>query len=305
MKGDATVKRSIEWPTLILTLCVYGAYAFGAFVVLPLSLVLGLLIMVIAGVLHSSLTHEVLHGHPFNSAFVNALLVFPALIIFIPYLRFKDTHLDHHRDERLTDPYDDPETNFMDPQVWDQLPTWRQSLHLFNNTLFGRMFIGPVMSQIAFMRADLRLIWAGDRRVALGWLLHLPSLIVAYVMVVMVADVPIWLWGLAAYLSMAILKIRTYLEHRVHDHPRGRSVVVEDRGLLSFLFLNNNFHSVHHAHPSVPWYALPRLFASKRDRFLAMNDGYHFGCYGEVIRKFAMNRKDPVAHPNWPHKTVE
>ena len=299
------MRRSIEWPTLILMLCVYGAYAFGAFVVLPVSFILGLLIIVIAGVLHSSLTHEVLHGHPFKSAIAHALLVFPALIIFIPYLRFKDTHLEHHRDERLTDPYDDPETNFMDPQVWDQLPKWRQSLHQFNNTLLGRMFVGPILSQIAFMRADLRLILAGDRRVALGWFLHVPSLIVAYVMVVMVADVRIWLWVLAAYLSMAILKIRTYLEHRVHDHPRGRSVVVEDRGLLSFLFLNNNLHSVHHAHPSVPWYALPRLFASKRDRFLTMNDGYHFGCYGEVIRKFAINRKDPVAHPNWSQKTVD
>jgi fatty acid desaturase len=299
------VKRSIEWPTLILTLCVYGAYAFGAFVVLPMSLVLGMLIMVIVGILHSSLTHEVLHGHPFKSVFANALLVFPALIIFIPYLRFKDTHLDHHRDERLTDPYDDPETNFMDPQVWDQFPKWRQSLHLFNNTLLGRMLLGPVLSQIAFMRADIRLILVGDRRVALGWLLHVPSLFVAYVMVVIVAGVPVWVWVLASYLSMAILKIRTFLEHRVHDHPRGRSVVVEDRGLLSFLFLNNNFHSVHHAHPSVPWYALPRLFASKRDRFLAMNDGYHFGCYGEVMRKFAINRKDPVAHPNWSQKTVD
>ena len=77
------MKRSIEWPTLILTLCVYVAYAFSAFVVLPVSLALGLLIMVSAGVLHSSLTHEVLHGHPFNSALVNALLVFPALIIFL------------------------------------------------------------------------------------------------------------------------------------------------------------------------------------------------------------------------------
>ena len=299
------MKRSIEWPTLILTLCVYGAYAFGAFVVLPVSLVLGMLIMVIAGVLHSSLTHEVLHGHPFKSAIANALLVFPALIIFIPYLRFKDTHLEHHRDERLTDPYDDPETNFMDPQVWDQLPKWRQSLHLFNNTLLGRMFLGPVLSQIAFVRADIRLIFAGDRRVALGWLLHVPSMIVAYVMVALVAEVPVWLWVVASYLSMAILKIRTFLEHRTHDHPRGRSVVVEDRGLLAFLFLNNNFHSVHHTHPSVPWYALPRLFASKRDRFLAMNDGYHFGCYGEVMRKFAINRKDPVAHPNWSQKTVD
>ena len=208
------MKRSIEWPTLILTLCVYGAYAFGAIVVLPVSLVLGLLIMVTAGVLHSSLTHEVLHGHPFNSAFLNALLVFPALIIFVPYLRFKDTHLDHHRDERLTDPYDDPETNFMDPQVWDQLPKWRQSLHLLNNTLLGRMFWGqcchrlPSCAQISFdlgggssgcigmavtcALVDRGLCHGGDDRRS-----------------------PIWLWILAAYLSMAILKIRTYLEHRV------------------------------------------------------------------------------------------
>ena len=58
------MKRFIEWPTLILTLCVYGAYAFGAFVVLPMSLVLGMLIMVIVGILHSSLTHEVFTGIP-------------------------------------------------------------------------------------------------------------------------------------------------------------------------------------------------------------------------------------------------
>jgi len=103
---------------------------------------------------------------------------------------------------------------------------------------------------------------------------------------------------------MAVLKIRTYLEHRVHDHARGRSVVVEDRGILAFLFLNNNFHSVHHAHPSVAWYLLPRLFAAKRDRFLAMNDNYHFSSYGQILRRYALKRKDPVPHPTWSkHET--
>ena len=298
------MKRQIEWPTLILTLGVYGGYAFGATVVLPVSLALGLLILTIAGALHSSLTHEVLHGHPFRSAFLNALLVFPALIIFIPYLRFKDTHLDHHHDERLTDPYDDPETNFMDPNIWEKLPKWLKSLHLFNNTLLGRMVLGPVLSQISFMRTDFHLIITGNRRVALGWALHVPSLILAYILVVMIADVAIWVWVLAAYLSMAVLKLRTYLEHRVHNHARGRSVVVEDRGLLAFLFLNNNFHSVHHAHPGVAWYLLPRFFAAKRDRFLAMNDNYHFSSYRQILLKYALKRKDPVPHPTWSkHET--
>ena len=291
--------RSIEWPTLILTLGVYGTFALAIGVVLPFSFTLGLALMVFAGVLHSSLTHEILHGHPFKSEFLNALLVFPAFIIFVPYLRFKDTHLDHHRDERLTDPYDDPETNFLDPLIWANLPSWRRYLYLFNNTLFGRMFVGPILSQIAFLQSDFAAICLGNTRVLLGWVLHVPALGLAYFFVVEMGQISIWIWVLAAYLSMAVLKIRTYLEHRVHDHPRGRSVVVEDRGILSFLFLNNNYHSVHHAHPSVPWYMLPKLFCSKRSRFLTMNDGYYFKGYSEIFRKFIFRRKDPVAHPTW------
>ena len=35
-----------------------------------------------------------------------------------------------------------------------------------------------------------------------------------------------------------------------------------------------------------------------------MNDGYHFGCYGEVIRKFAIKRKDPWPIPIGPRKPL-
>ena len=93
---------------------------------------------------------------------------------------------------------------------------------------------------------------------------------------------------------MAILKIRTYLEHRVHDHPRGRSVVVEDR-LLSFSFEQQFSFRAPCTSQSYVVRTAP-FFASKRIGF-CMNDGYHFGCYGEVIRKFAIKRKDPVAFP--------
>ena len=69
--------------------------------------------------LHSSISHEILHGHPTKNDFVNSIFVFPAVGIFIPFLRFKDTHLEHHKNENLTDPYDDPETNFIDPKKWE------------------------------------------------------------------------------------------------------------------------------------------------------------------------------------------
>jgi fatty acid desaturase len=74
-------------------------------------------------------------------------------------------------------------------------------------------------------------------------------------------------------------------------------VIIEDRGPLAFLFLNNNFHAVHHAHPGVAWYALPRLYASRRGEFLQRNLGYRYASYGEVMRRYLFRPKDPVAHP--------
>ena len=68
---------------------------------------------------------------------------------------------------------------------------------------------------------------------------------------------PWWAYLLAAWIGHALLKIRTYLEHRAHEAPRARTVIIEDRGPLALLFLNNNLHVVHHCHPAVPWYRLP------------------------------------------------
>ena len=59
-----------------------------------------------------------------SSQWASEAMVFPSFLLLIPYLRFKDTHLAHHHDPALTDPYDDPESNFLDPAVWAQLPRW-------------------------------------------------------------------------------------------------------------------------------------------------------------------------------------
>jgi len=76
----------------------------------PLSPIIIVPLLALVITLHSSLQHEVIHGHPTKWAVVNALLVWPAIGLFIPYARFRDSHLAHHQDARLTDPYDDPET---------------------------------------------------------------------------------------------------------------------------------------------------------------------------------------------------
>ena len=111
--------------------------------------------------------------------------------------------------------------------------------------------------------------------------------------------VPFWAYFAACWLALSILRVRTFLEHRAHEKTGARSVIIEDRGPLALLFLNNNLHAVHHAHPRLPWYRLPGEYARRRDEFLRRNGGYRYGSYAEVFSRHFLHRKDPVAHPIW------
>ena len=290
---------AVEWPTLgLLGLC-YAVWGLGTTWAAAWFLPLGMVMVALAAALHSSLCHEALHGHPTRVRWLNEALVFPALTLCIPYLRFRDTHLAHHRDAILTDPYDDPESNYLDPGVWERLSPATQMVLNLNNRLIGRLLIGPMVGQVAFMAADWRAIRGGDRRVLLGWLWHIPALALVIGWMAVLGQMPVWAFLLASYAALSILKIRTFLEHQAHLRARGRTVIIEDRGLLAFLFLNNNLHVVHHMHPKLPWYRLPGVYFGNRARYLACNEGYMFRSYAEVFRRYLFRAKDQVPHPLW------
>jgi fatty acid desaturase len=286
----------VEWPTLLLIVACYGVWAVALFPLAGVSPLLAIPFTAVTIALHASLQHEVTHGHPFNERGLGEALVFGSLNLVIPYLRFRDTHLAHHMDATLTDPYDDPESNYLDPAVWARLPPWQKRVLLFNNTLLGRMLIGPTVGQIFFMAEDLRKIRAGDRAVLAGWLWHLPAAAVI-VAIIAVSAMPLWAYAIGAYAGLSILRIRSYLEHQAHVRARARTVIIEDRGPLAFLFLNNNLHVVHHMHPKLPWYRLPRIYFNNRDKYLRRNDGYRYASYAEVFRRHLFRAKDPVPHP--------
>ncbi|MCI2398058.1 fatty acid desaturase [Aliiroseovarius subalbicans] len=291
-----------EVPILAVLVLIYGLYAFATIWVATWSVGLAILLAGFAAALHSSACHEVLHGHPVRAPWINGALVFPALSLCIPYLRFRDTHLAHHCDDRLTDPYDDPESNFVDPKLWAGLPRSVRALLRVNNTLAGRMLLGPAIGQVAFMWTDARAIWRGETRVLAGWVLHLPAVLVVVWWAVSVGHMPGWGYLAAAYLALSLLKIRTFLEHRAHECAPGRTVVIEDRGILAFLFLNNNFHIVHHSHPGAPWWRLRELYDTDRAGYLRLNHGYVYPTYRAVFRRHFLQAKDPVPHPLWPDR---
>lgn len=298
MTSAATDRNAplVEWPTLILLLCTYALWAFGTTLIYSLSPVIGIVVTGVAVAQFSSLQHEVLHGHPFRQRWLNEALVFPALTLTVPYGRFRDTHLAHHYDPVLTDPYDDPESNFLDPVVWDRLNPVMKALLRMNNSLLGRIVLGPLIGTFTWLRGEVRLLVAGNRAVQRDWLLHLGGLVLLGLWIAP-AEMPILAYLAAAYIGHALLKIRTFLEHRAHEAARARTVIIEDRGPLALLFLNNNLHVVHHCHPAVPWYHLPRTFAANRDHYLRRNEGYVYKSYGEVFRSYFLRTKDPVPHP--------
>lgn len=287
----------IEWPTVGLLVICYGLWGGAGYALYPHYPLLALVLMGVAVALHSSLQHEVLHGHPTCNARLNEALVFAPLGIFYPYRSYKRTHLQHHADERLTDPFDDPESYYRAMGDWEKLPGFLKTLLGWNNTLIGRLLIGPPLMVIGFTVSEWRKIAKGDRRVMYAWVLHLAGLVPTLFVISLLFGIPLWLYiGVAAYLGISIIAIRSYCEHQWAERPDGRTIIVEN-SILAPLFLYNNLHFVHHKLPTAAWYRLPSLYKARRAEWQTMNEGYVFANYFEVFRAFALRAKEPVVHP--------
>lgn len=287
-----------EWPTLLMMAATWAVWLAATDLLWSVSPLLAIVAAGVAIAQYSSLQHEALHGHPFGAVRLNEALMTPALTLTVPFGRFRDTHLAHHHDPILTDPYDDPESNYLDPAVWGRLPGPVRRLLRANNSLAGRVVLGPLIGTALWLHGEMRLAMRNAPGVRRDWALHALGL-VPVVAWLWVAAMPWWGYLLAAWIGHGLLKVRTFLEHRAHEAARARTVVVEDRGPLALLFLNNNLHVVHHMHPGVAWYRLPAVYAANRDHYLRRNEGYSYAGYGEVMRRYLWRAKDPVAHPLW------
>jgi fatty acid desaturase len=293
----------VEWPTIVLLALTYAAWAAVTAFAADLGLWVAVPCLALLLAQHSSLQHEVIHGHPTRHGTLNDALVFPALGLFLPFERFRDMHLAHHYDPLLTDPHDDPESNYLDPAVWARLRRPARVVLAANNTLLGRMILGPLLGTYVLWRDDLRAIRAGDRQIARACLHHLLGIMPVAGWLAVAGTMPVWAYLVGCWAALGILRIRTFLEHQAHERAGSRSVIIEDRGPLALLFLNNNLHAVHHAHPQLPWYRLPAEYARRREEFLRRNGGYRYRSYAEVFRRHFLRRKDPVAHPIWTPPT--
>ena len=307
LSGDAQdfardlAKRSkpvrVEWPTVILLAIVYSVWLMAGLWLWPLSPVATLLVMSVTVALHGSLIHECLHGHPTRKSWINEALVSLPLGLIWPYRRYKKLHMQHHADERLTDPFDDPESYYKALWAHEAYPAWFRTVLTINNTLMGRMILNPLLGTIGLVIMDGKAAIAGDAHVINAWWRHLIGVVIVAAILHSVFGIPLWLYLLVpCWLGQSLIAIRTYAEHQWHETPEGRTIIVE-RSPLSILFLNNNLHIVHHKLPMAPWYQLPKLFAERRGEWIALNKGYWFPNYSALFQAWAFKAKEPVVHP--------
>ncbi len=289
---------AFETPTLVLIAVTYAAwlaitYAYGH---IPLWVLLPVGVLVVA--LHSSLQHEIVHGHPTRWYGINRLLGIVPLSLWLPYERYRVLHRIHHNDERLTDPFDDPESYYWCPNEWARLNPLTRLLLRFQQTLAGRVVIGCVWRIGAFLYNETRAFARNDPGIRRVWLQHLLWCVPVVVWVQFVCHMPLWLYFLGmAVPANGVQLIRSFAEHRARPETRQRIAIVENSWILGPLFLFNNLHSLHHESPLIPWYQYPARYREARERLIAANGGLVYSTYFEVARRYLFRSHDVLLHP--------
>jgi fatty acid desaturase len=290
--------RSTEWPTVALIVAIYAVLGLILWFHATLPWWIILPVGAYTAALHSSLQHEVLHGHPTGNRILNEAMIFLTPTMWLPYHRYRDTHLQHHNDQYLTCPHNDPESYYLLPDVWAQMPGIKRALFAFNHTLAGRMMIGPAISIVHFWSCELRDCIRGDKSKLKAWALFALSCI-CMISLVAWSGMPLWKYILlVAYPGVSLALIRSYCEHQAAEDVEHRTIIVEASPLWSLLFLNNNLHVAHHEKPALAWYALPKFYRDERQKLIRRNNGYLMRGYGEIFRRYFFKAKEPIPYPD-------
>lgn len=286
-----------ELPTWLLIGVIYG----GWFAVMLNAQTLGrlpatLLLIVFTG-WYMSLQHELIHGHPTRWPRVNQLFGTLPLAVWYPYGLYRDSHLAHHRNHTLTEPDEDPETYYLSAARWAKLPRWQQQLIHLRNTFLGRLLLGPLLDVAATFGGMWQALRRGDRLAIAMWLLHGTLLALLFFWMARQGFSPLWYLLAVSYPALALTKVRSFYEHRAADDPLARSVNNEAAWPWRMLFLNLNYHSVHHDLPGVPWYGLRRLYLRDREHYYHRNHGFRVAGYRVWLRQFWVRPVGVNVHP--------
>ena len=129
------------------------------------------------------------------------------------------------------------------------------------------------------------------------WLIHL-SLLALVLWIAQLAGISAWWYLLAvSYPALGLAMVRSFYEHRAVDEPSARSIINEAAWPWRLLFLNLNYHLVHHDLPGLSWYGLRKAYLADRIEYQLRNHGFVVQGYSQWWRNYAWRSVEVTQHP--------
>lgn len=209
-------------------------------------------------VLHESTHHAISTNTWVNNAFghLSVLLVVP----WAPYALVKFIHIEHHRNTN--------ESKSIDPDAWcEEGPAWQLPLRWATIDLWYVVFY-------------LRRLPDRPRREVAATFAVFTAVIGGFVAVAAAGHGSALLWGFLVPQRFGMLVLAWWFDYLPHhgltvtqreDKYRATRVRVGGEGLLTPLFVYQNYHLVHHLHPSIPFYRYVRAWKRNEQAYLDRN----------------------------------
>ena len=247
---------------------------------------------------YGNLQHELLHGHPTRSRILNGLFGWMPFGLWMPYHIYIESHQEHHKAQILADPVTDSESYYFLIKDWQAMNPIFRFVLVVNNTLAGRMFVGPAIVVGRFLFSEVMLILRADFKHLASWTFHGILCVFFIYAIDHYLEISWWYYVVGiAYPGLSLSLIRSFYEHRPSDIAEQRTAIVEAGPFWSLLFLNNNLHVVHHDHPATAWYLLPGIYRENRAEILKKNGGFLFDGYGAIFMQYFIKPKDTPIYP--------
>ncbi len=293
----ASLRRG-ELPTWLVAAAIYGGWLLLTLhaALLPWWIAAPALGCIVAW--HNSLQHEAIHGHPTRYRALNDALGMLPLGLWMPFHAYRRVHLLHHRVTRLTDPGTDPESFYVTAGQWRRMPRVVRRLMIFNNTLPGRLSVGPAIVVARYWWTEFRALTGPDgRRTVREWWPHLALVAALLWWVTAVCGMPLWVYLLAALIGLSLTLHRSFNEHRPAAGRDARSATVEASLFWRLLYLGNNFHALHHRRPDLPWFRLRETHRQECGRRSEPANGFAYRGYADIFARYLFRPRDVPVHP--------
>jgi fatty acid desaturase len=247
---------------------------------------------------HFSLQHEAIHAFRGVPAWARFAAVFPPLGLWFPFPLYRKSHTTHHRDVHLTVPGVDTESYYVRRADWERMSSARRALLTFNQTMAGRLLVGPPLRLWLLVLRETRRVREGDTSHLPHWAIHAVAVGLLFGFISGVCHMPWWQYCLlVAYPGLSLGLLRAFTEHRAAEDSQQRTASVESNALFGLLYLYNNLHVVHHLKPTMAWYDIPAYYRANKEELMRMNGEFTYKGYAQLARHYLFVPVFSPIHP--------